>query len=96
MYESVADADVTITATFLARSRPPLAPLQRYQADVATASADLARLRAGGGNQSLSAALAALAGGLPAYTGYVADAESEYSLGYPLAPQRVICMPPHA
>jgi hypothetical protein len=84
MYESVADADVTITATFLASSRPPLAPLQRYQADVATASADLARLRAGGADQSLSAAFAALAGGLPAYTGYVADAESQYSLGYPL------------
>ena len=84
MYESVADADVTITATFLGSSRPPLAPLQRYQADVATASADLARLRAGGGSQSLNAALAVLVGGLPAYTGYVADAESEYSLGYPL------------
>jgi hypothetical protein len=85
MYESIADADVTITAAFLASSRPPLAPLQRYQADIATASADLARLlRAGGGSQSLNAALAALAGGLPAYTGYVADAESEYSLGYPL------------
>lgn len=83
LYESVADADATITATFLASSRPSLAPLQRYQADVATASADLARLRAGGA-KSLDAALAALAGGLPAYTGYVADAESEYSLGYPL------------
>jgi hypothetical protein len=84
MYEKVADADVTITAAFLASSRPPLAPLQRFQADVAQAAADLAQLRAGGGNQSLNAALAALSGGLPVYTGYVADAESEYSLGYPL------------
>jgi hypothetical protein len=84
MYQSVADADVTITTAYLASSQPPLAPLQRYAGDIATASAELARLRAGG-NQSLNGALAALSGGLPAYTGYVADAESEYSLGYPLA-----------
>jgi hypothetical protein len=84
MYESVADADVTITTAFLASSRPPLAPLQHYQADIATASADLARLRSAAGDQSLTAALAALTAGLPSYTGYVADAESQYSMGYPL------------
>ena len=84
MYESIADADVTITATLLASSQPALPPLRRYQADVARASADLARLQAGGGNQELKTALAALVGGLPAYTGYVADAQSEFSLGYPL------------
>ncbi len=84
LYESVADADVTITTAFLNSSRPPLPPLQRYQADIATAATDLARLRASGGSQTLDAALAALSGGLPAYTGYVADAESDYSLGYPL------------
>jgi hypothetical protein len=84
MYESLADADVTITAAFLASSRPPLAPLQRYQADIATVSADMARLGAGAGDQQVKAALAALTGGVSAYTGYVADAESEYSLGFPL------------
>jgi len=87
MYESVADADVTITAAFLTSSQPPLTTLQRYQADLATASADLARLQAGqpgDGNQPVRTALAALVGGLPAYTGYVADAESQYALGFPL------------
>jgi len=84
MYESLADADVTITATLLASSQPALPPLRRYQADIAQASADLARLQAGGGNQELKTALAALVSGLPAYTGYVADAQSEFSLGYPL------------
>jgi len=84
LHESIADADVTITATFLASSRPPLAPLQRYQADIATASAELARLRAGDGDHTLDAALATLVGALPVYTGYVADAENGYSLGYPL------------
>jgi hypothetical protein len=84
MYEKIADADVTITTAYLQSSQPQLPPLQRYQDDIATASADLARLRAGIGDPSLDAALAALAGGLPAYTGYVADAQSQYSMGFPL------------
>ena len=84
MYESIADADATITATLLASSQPPLAPLQRYQGDIATAAARLAQLRAADGSQAVTGALAAIAGGLPAYTGYVADAQSEYALGYPL------------
>ncbi|HMD95662.1 MAG TPA: hypothetical protein VKG80_23765 [Trebonia sp.] len=84
MYENIADADVTITTAYLASSQPQLPPLQRYQTDIASASADLAKLRAGSGDPSLDAALAALAGGLPAYTGYVADAQSQYSLGFPL------------
>ena len=84
MYEKVADADVTITTAYLASSQPTLPPLQRYQADITMAAADLARLRAGSDDPSLNAALAALTGGLPAYTGYVADAQGQYSLGFPL------------
>ena len=83
LYQSLADADVTVTTAFLASSQPPLAQLQRYQDDVASAAADLARLRAAGGSQ-VTAAIAAITAGLPVYTGYVADAESEYSLGFPL------------
>ena len=59
MYEKIADADVTITTAYLASSQPQLAPLQRYQTDIDTASADLARLRAGTGDPSLDASLAA-------------------------------------
>ena len=84
MYEKIADADVTITTAYLDSSQPTLQPLQRYQADITMAAADLARLRAGSGDPSLNPALAALTGGLPAYTGYVADAQSQYSLGFPL------------
>jgi len=54
-------------------------------ADIATASTDLSRLTAVSGPRPLEQALAVLAGGLAVYTGYVADAESEYSLGYPLS-----------
>jgi hypothetical protein len=85
MYESISDADVTATTTFLSGPEPPLAPLQRYRADDAAAAADLARLKnAADGNQSLTAALADFSAGLPVYTGYVAQAQTEYALGYPL------------
>jgi hypothetical protein len=85
MYESIADADVTATTTFLSGPEPPLAPLQRYRADIAGAAADLARLKStADGNQRLTAALAAFTAGLPVYTGYVAQAQTEYALGFPL------------
>jgi hypothetical protein len=84
MYQSIADADVTITTAFLASSQPSLAPLQQYQKDIATASDDIAKLRAAGGNATSATALGTLISGLPTYTSYVAEAESQYSLGFPL------------
>ena len=36
MYQSIADADATITAAFLASPRPPRVQLQRYETDLAT------------------------------------------------------------
>lgn len=85
MYEAVSDADVTATATFLSSSQPPLTSLQHYQADIAEAAADLTRLKgASGSDSSLSAALSQFSAGLPVYTGYVAQAQTEYALGYPL------------
>ena len=45
MFQSVADADATITAAFVASARPPLAQLQRYENDLATAQGDLSRLQ---------------------------------------------------
>jgi hypothetical protein len=82
---SIADADVTATTMFLASSSPPLPSLRVYQGDIATAAAELSRLRAADGqNGAASAALAALGADLPLYTGYVAEARSAYALGYPL------------
>jgi hypothetical protein len=82
MYQSIADADTTITAALLASSEPNLASLQHYQQDIARAAADMSRLRAAGGNQEVTVALEALATGLPAYTDDIAKAESAYALGY--------------
>ena len=84
MYQSIADADATITATFLASSQPQLAPLDRYQGDLAVASGDLAGLQAADGSQATRGALARLSAGLVAYNGYVNEAKTEYAMGYSL------------
>jgi hypothetical protein len=84
VYQSVADADATITAAFLASPQPALSRLQRYDLDLATATSDLSRLQAAIGGQAAGSALAQLGSGLPAYAGYVAEAKSEYAMGFPL------------
>ncbi len=85
LYQNVADADVTATTMFLASPQPPLASTQRYLGDLDAAEAELSDLRAAGGqNPAASAALGTLARDLPVYSGYVAEARSEYALGYPV------------
>jgi hypothetical protein len=85
MYQSLADADVTVTTAFLSGPDESLGARDRYQADIAQAATDLSALKqAAGGNQQLDASLAAISAGLPVYTGYVAQAQADYSLGFPL------------
>ncbi len=85
MYQSIADADATITAAFLASPTPPLSQLQRYEGDLSTAHADLSALQAADGSQPVAGtALAQVGGGLSAYTGYVGEATAEYAMSYPL------------
>jgi hypothetical protein len=85
IYQSISDADVTVTTAFLAGPEPPLATLQRYRGDIASAAGNLTTLKnAAAGNQQLTAAIAAVSAGLPGYAGYVAQAQTEYALGYPL------------
>ncbi len=85
MYQSIADADATITAAFLASPTPPLGQLQRYEHDLATAHGDLSLLQAADGGQAgVGPALAQLGSGLSAYAGYVGEATAEYAMGFPL------------
>ncbi len=85
LYQYIADADVTVTTMFLASPQPPLASTQHYLTDIATAESELSALRAAGGqNQAAAAALDTLHRDLPVYTGYVAEARSDYALGYQL------------
>jgi hypothetical protein len=85
MYQSISDADVTATTTFLSGAEPPLQPLQQYRGDIATAAADLTKLKgAASGNPQLTTAIGKFSAGLPLYTSYVAQAQSDNALGYPL------------
>ena len=85
MYQSIADADATVTAAFLASPTPPLGQLQRYEHDLATAHGDLSLLQAADGGQAgVGPALAQLGSGLSAYAGYVGEATAEYAMGFPL------------
>jgi hypothetical protein len=87
MYRSLSDADDVTTSTFLARINEPLTDRQRYAADIAQAAADLTSLRnaaAGSANSRLVSDLAVVSAGLPLYTGYVAQAQTERTLGWSL------------
>jgi hypothetical protein len=87
MYQSLSDADVTVTTAFLSGPQESFAARQRYQADIANAATDLSALKdaaPAGGSQGLGASLAAVSTGLPVYTGYVAEAQTDNSLGFQL------------
>ena len=82
IYQSLSDAQVTVSAAFLASPDEPLAARQRYDADIARATAGLKAATAASVNPQLSRNLATLSTGLPQYTADVADAELYNSLGY--------------
>ena len=88
MYRSLADADVTAATAFLRGPDQPLAARRRYAADIAQAAASLAALKGGAASsaadQRLRAGLATISAGLPVYAGYVAQAQTNYALGYML------------
>jgi hypothetical protein len=83
IYQSLADADVTVSTAYLYGRTGPNADRVRYQRDIATAAADLKVATAASGNSSISTSLATLSAALPVYTGYVEDGQVYNSLGYP-------------
>jgi hypothetical protein len=82
IYQSLADADVTVSTAYLYGRVGPFADRQRYLHDIAVASADLKAATAASGNSSIGASLSTLSAGLPVYTGYVEDGQIYNSLGY--------------
>jgi len=85
MYRSLSDADVTATTAFLSGPYEPLAARQRYAADISQAAGDLSALKnaaPASSDPQLVASLSAVSTGLPVYTGDVAEAQTEYALGY--------------
>lgn len=83
MYQSLADADVTVSTAYLFGRTGPFADRQRYQQDIAVATADLKAVTAESGTSSIGASLRTLSAALPIYTGYVEDGQIYNSLGYP-------------
>jgi hypothetical protein len=87
MYQSLSDADVTVTTAFLSGPVEPFQAQQRYAADITRAAAELVDLKSAagaGGSQQIRASLAAVSTGLPSYTADVAEAQTYYSLGFQL------------
>jgi archaellin len=87
MYQSLADADIIVTTAFLSGPDEPLSARDSYQADITRAAAELADLKqaaATGADPQLDSSLAAISSGLPVYTGYVAEAQADDSLGFQL------------
>jgi predicted PurR-regulated permease PerM len=82
IYQSLSDAQVTVSAAFLASPDEPLAARQRYDADIARATAGLKAATAASVSPQLSRNLAMLSTGLPQYTAEVANADLYNSLGY--------------
>jgi len=83
MYQSLADADVTVSTGYLYGRIGPFADRQRYQRDIAIAAADLRAVTSANGSSSIGASLSTLTAALPIYTGYVEDGEIYNSQGYP-------------
>ena len=83
MYQSLADADVMVSTGYLYGRTEPFSYRQRYQHDIAAASADLKAVTAANGNSGIGASLSAISQALPVYTGYVEDGEIYNSLGFP-------------
>jgi len=83
MYQSLADADVTASTGYLYGRIQPFPARQRYEHDIAAATADLKAVTAASHDSAVSASLTTLSAELPVYTGYVEDGEIYNSLGYP-------------
>src|SRR2546430_8195005 len=83
LYRSLSDADATAASAFLSNGVEPAALRERYQNDIAAASAALAAVTAGGGTDE-PAALRQVSTQLPVYTGLVDTARAYSRLAKPL------------
>jgi hypothetical protein len=87
LYRSLSDADATAAAAFLSSGAEPAALRERYQTDIAAASAALAAASAtrdSSGRTAGGTAVAQLAASLPVYTGLVETARTYNRLNLPV------------
>jgi alkylhydroperoxidase/carboxymuconolactone decarboxylase family protein YurZ len=82
LYRSLSDADATAASAFLSNGVEPAALRDRYQSDLAAASAALAAVTAG--SDTSGADIGRLTAQLPVYAGLVETARTYNRLGRPL------------
>jgi hypothetical protein len=81
IYQSLADADVTVSTAYLYGSQEPRASKLRYQQDIQLAADDLKVVTAATTDAAIGSPLQTLSADLPVYTGYVEDGEIYASQG---------------
>ena len=81
---SLSDADATAAAAFLSSAAEPPQLRQRYQADIADASAALAAASAPGDRHLGRGPVARISAALPVYTGLVETARTQNRLNLPV------------
>jgi len=87
LYRSLSDADATAASAFLSNGLEPVALRQRYESDIAAATAALALVSTGAGSApAITAAATRITGQLPIYTGLVETARVYNRQGLPLGP----------
>jgi hypothetical protein len=82
LYRALSDADAAAAIGFLSNGVEPAELRQRYQSDIAAATAALAAVAGGGGSDR--AAIQEISGRLPVYTGLVETARTFNRQGYPV------------
>lgn len=91
LYLNLANADVTITTSFLAQAQSApagaqpassLAARQQFETYLTDASRDLAAIQDSNTSPRFTADVAAIVNGLAQYKGDVASAQAQYALGY--------------
>ena len=83
LYRSLSDADATAAAAFLSSAAEPPELRQRYQSDIADASAALAAAASAGGSTA-TGPIARISAQLPIYTGLIETARTQNRLNLPV------------
>jgi hypothetical protein len=83
LYRSLSDADATAASAFLSQGQEPAAARERYQADLARATAALTTV-AGAAEGVAAGPIAQITADLPVYTGLVETARAQNRQGLPV------------
>jgi hypothetical protein len=87
LYRALSDADATAASAFLSNGLEPVALRDRYESDIAAATAALALVSTGAGDAAgITVAAGRITGQLPIYTGLVETARVYNRQGLPLGP----------